>query len=161
MNPFPSVFPSRRVRSLGEISSLQIRLLAGIARLQSESQTMKHFKSRKCRIFLLFQSLFLICSGLFWLFIFPIVFKEILESKLIIKEGTPAYDAWKKPSLPTKLRWWKCTTKKKLKAELFLGFFYFLWKILPGLKKERNQIWNKSGLLSSKEISSRSRHFNL
>ena len=50
---------------------------------------------------------------------------------------------------------------QQLKEKLFLGFFYFLWKILPGLKKERNQIWNKSGLLSSKEISSRSRLNNL
>merc|ERR1712241_75883 len=71
---------------------------------QSKSQTMKYLKTHKCRIYLLFQSLFLICSGLFWLFIFPVVFKEILDSKLIIKEGTPAYDAWKKPSLPTTLR---------------------------------------------------------
>ena len=84
---------------------------------QSKSQTMKYLKTHKCRIYLLFQSLFLICSGLFWLFIFPVVFKEILDSKLIIKEGTPAYDAWKKPSLPTTLRWKLYLEKKTTNIE--------------------------------------------
>ena len=53
---------------------------------------MSYIKNNKCRILVLFQSLFLVGSGLFWLFIFPLVFKEILQSKLIIKEGTPAYE---------------------------------------------------------------------
>ena len=70
---------------------------------------------------MLIQSLFLIVSGIFWLFIFPVVFNEILISKLIIKPGdmnnnkkfqmsvlqflgTIAYDAWKKPNLPTKIK---------------------------------------------------------
>jgi len=65
---------------------------------------MKLIENKKCKLLLMFQSLFLVCSGLFWLFIFPVVFKEILQSKLIIKEGTPAYDAWKKPTIPTKLK---------------------------------------------------------
>ena len=38
------------------------------------------------------------------------------------------------------------------KTQIFPEFSYFLWKILPKLKEERNQNWNKSDLLSSKEI---------
>ena len=53
---------------------------------------MSYIKNNKCKIFVWLQSLFLVGSGLFWLFIFPLVFREILQSKLIIKEGTPAYE---------------------------------------------------------------------
>jgi len=38
------------------------------------------------------------------MFLFPSIFNIILEEKLTIKEGTPAYDAWKKPIIPTNIK---------------------------------------------------------
>jgi len=70
-----------------------------------------------CRLFTLVQSLFLIGSGLFWLFIFPVVFNEILISKLIIKPGTIAYEAWKKPNLPTKIKIYLFSVKNPVEVE--------------------------------------------
>ena len=67
--------------------------------------TNKHFLSRNCQVFSLIQSLLLLVNGLFWLFIFPVVFEEILESKIVIKPGTIGYEAWKKPNIPTKIRY--------------------------------------------------------
>ena len=67
--------------------------------------TSKMKKQCKCsKMFILVQSLFLIVHGIFWLFIFPVIFKEILEAKMTIKPGTVAYDAWKSPNIPTKIR---------------------------------------------------------
>ena len=58
----------------------------------------------KCRVCLLFQSVSLTVSGLFCLLIFPLLFSNILQSKMTIKPGTVAYDAWKKPNIPTKIK---------------------------------------------------------
>ena len=65
---------------------------------------LERLSSRKCRVCLLFQSLSLVVSGLFCLLIFPLLFSNILQSKMTIKPGTVAYDAWKKPNIPTMIK---------------------------------------------------------
>ena len=65
---------------------------------------LERLSSRKCRVCLLFQSVSLTVSGLFCLLIFPLLFSNILQSKMTIKPGTVAYDAWKKPNIPTKIK---------------------------------------------------------
>ena len=65
---------------------------------------LERLSSRKCRGCLLFQSVSLVVSGLFCLLIFPLLFSNILQSKMTIKPGTVAYDAWKKPNIPTKIK---------------------------------------------------------
>ena len=65
---------------------------------------LERLSSRKCRVCLLFQSVSLVVSGLFCLLIFPLLFSNILQSKMTIKPGTVAYDAWKKPNIPTKIK---------------------------------------------------------
>ena len=65
---------------------------------------LERLSSRKCRVCLLFQSVSLTVSGLFCLLIFPLLFSHILQSKMTIKPGTVAYDAWKKPNIPTKIK---------------------------------------------------------
>ena len=65
---------------------------------------LERLSGRKCRMCLLFQSVSLTVSGLFCLLIFPLLFSNILQSKMTIKPGTVAYDAWKKPNIPTKIK---------------------------------------------------------
>jgi len=57
-----------------------------------------------CKYVLLLNAIFLIGNGIFCMFFFPSIFNTILEEKLTIQEGSPAYDAWKKPIIPTKLK---------------------------------------------------------
>ena len=76
----------------------------------------------RCRLLLLVQAVCLILSGLFCLTVFPRFFSRwqnkifvakwihvkmfsILESKMMIKPGTIGYEAWKKPNIPTKIKW--------------------------------------------------------
>ena len=70
----------------------------------SKMKMLERLSSRKCRVYLLFQSVSLLLSGLFCLLIFPLLFSNILQSKMTIKPGTVAYDAWKKPNIPTKIK---------------------------------------------------------
>ena len=70
----------------------------------SKMKMLERLSSRKCRVCLLFQSVSLTVSGLFCLLIFPLLFSNILQSKMTIKPGTVAYDAWKKPNIPTKIK---------------------------------------------------------
>ena len=79
--------------------------------------TSKVLKSRNCQVFALIQSLFLLVNGLFWLFIFPLVFDEILESKMTIKEGTVGYEAWKKPNIPTKIKIYLFSVENPVEVE--------------------------------------------
>ena len=65
---------------------------------------LERLSGRNCRVCLLFQSVSLVVSGLFCLLIFPLLFSNILQSKMTIKPGTVAYDAWKKPNIPTKIK---------------------------------------------------------
>ena len=57
-----------------------------------------------CKIIILFKGIFLIGSGIFCLLFFQSIFKSILQDKLTIQEGSPAYDNWKKSTIPTKLK---------------------------------------------------------
>jgi len=61
-------------------------------------------RRRICRVVILVNIISLFCSGIFCLFLFPTIFNSVLEGMLTIKEGTPAYDAWKKPIIPTKIK---------------------------------------------------------
>jgi len=57
-----------------------------------------------CSVIALVSSLCMIGSGIFCLVKFPSMFNEILQKELTISEGSAAYQAWKKPSIPTKIR---------------------------------------------------------
>jgi len=69
---------------------------------------MKKDQGRSCCCYLAF-TFFIISSfvtGLFLLVLFPSLFQDMLKKELTIAPGTAAYQAWKKPSIPTKIRFY-------------------------------------------------------
>jgi len=71
---------------------------------ENENQKPRGWKTRCCRIFLIVNTVLLLSQGLFFLFGFGHLFRRILEEKMTITPGTPAYEVWRQPSLPTTLR---------------------------------------------------------
>ena len=61
-------------------------------------------RSRPCQLVLALNTVFLVGQGVFCLFGFGPMFSAILEDKMTIKPGTPAYEAWRQPSIPTTIR---------------------------------------------------------
>jgi len=57
-----------------------------------------------CSAIALISSLCMVASGLFCLWKFPSMFKDILNKEFTITKGSAAYKAWKTPSIPTKIR---------------------------------------------------------
>ena len=62
-------------------------------------------KSKICKSLILLNAIFFIGNGVFCMLLFQSLFDFILQDKLTIHKGSPAYDNWKKPSIPTKLKW--------------------------------------------------------
>jgi len=61
-------------------------------------------KSKICKSLILLNAIFFIGNGVFCMLLFQSLFDFILQDKLTIHKGSPAYDNWKKPSIPTKLK---------------------------------------------------------
>eukprot|EP00092_Neocalanus_flemingeri_P015544 GFUD01016826.1.p1 GENE.GFUD01016826.1~~GFUD01016826.1.p1 ORF type:complete len:503 (+),score=103.28 GFUD01016826.1:2-1510(+) len=74
-------------------------------------------KTLICKSVLLLNAIFLIGNGVFCMFFFPYIFNAVLEEKLTIQEGSPAYDAWKKPIIPTKIKIFFFSVKNPTEVE--------------------------------------------
>merc|ERR1719209_164268 len=61
----------------------------------------EQWRGECCKYFLFFNTVILLLQGLFFLIGFDPLFSAILEDKMTIVPTTPAYEAWKKPSIPT------------------------------------------------------------
>ena len=84
-----------------------VKLVIGYQMANETSRMRKSgFRDRKwiCKSLLLLNAVFLVFNGIFWIFMLPTIFNMILEKMLTIEEGTPAYEAWKKPAIPTLLK---------------------------------------------------------
>ena len=46
----------------------------------------------------------LVLFGLLTVVLFPLVFHQLMREMMSIVPGTPAYEAWKNPTMPTKIR---------------------------------------------------------
>jgi len=71
---------------------------------ENEKEKHKGWKAWGCKLFLIVSTVLLLSQGLFFLFGFGPLFRRILEGKMVIRPGTPAYEVWRRPSLPTTLR---------------------------------------------------------
>ena len=47
----------------------------------------------------------LVLFGLLTVVLFPLVFHQLMREMMSIVPGTPAYAAWKNPTMPTKIRY--------------------------------------------------------
>ena len=76
-----------------------------MAKMEKSEQKNQDLYQQRCKsYFTSIQALLFIVNGIFWCFIFPTVFREILEAKMMIKPGSIGFEAWKKSSIPTKIK---------------------------------------------------------
>jgi len=70
-----------------------------------------------CRNFLLVNTIVLLLQGLFFIIGFEPLFSAILEDKMTIVPTTPAYEVWKKPSIPTTIKFYLFSVRNPKQVE--------------------------------------------
>jgi len=70
-----------------------------------------------CKRFLFVNTFILLLQGLFFLIGFDPLFSAILEDKMTIVPTTPAYEVWKKPSIPTTIKFFLFSVRNPKQVE--------------------------------------------
>jgi len=77
----------------------------------------ERLRSECCKRFLFFNTVILLLQGLFFLIGFDPLFSAILEDKMTIVPTTPAYEVWKKPSIPTTIKFYLFSVRNPKQVE--------------------------------------------